>query len=192
MTNQSIPIHQVTPDETALLTQGVTLFNDGLGAGYYDLESLRQWCTTGVIYAAVDPANGTLAGLMNAKVFGPVPDPPFEDYAQRGPVGFLKSLVVHTDYRGQRLGTRLTALTLEWMRDHGAKTFVGLSWDSGSRASSITMLFSMGFRVDKIMTAYWYQESLKHNFGCPVCGNPPCKCDAYLCSRDASVPLNPV
>ncbi len=174
----------MSADETALLVQGVKLLNDGLGQGYYDLESLRKWCTDGAVYAAVDPDADILAGIMNVKMFGGIPDAPFESYADRGPVGFLKSLVVHPDYRGQGLGKRLNEVVFKWFREQGARTLVTLSWESGSAQSSLKMLQSLGFQVDRVMKAYWYQDSLTHNFGCPVCGDPPCRCDAYLCSRN--------
>ncbi len=186
-----LPIHQVSADETDILTQGAKLLNDGLGSGTYDLEHLRQWCADGVLFAAVDPEKNTVAAIMNARVLGPVLESPFDEYSDRGPVGFLRSLVVHPDYRGHGLGTRLTAYIIQWLTDHGAKVFVGLSWDSHSPQSSLKMLLSMGFKVDRVIKAYWHDISLKENFGCPVCGPPPCKCDAFLCSRQGDEYFGP-
>jgi hypothetical protein len=34
------------------------------------------------------------------------------------------------------------------------------------------------FRIE--LPNYWKEDSIKENFTCPVCGNPPCLCSAVI------------
>lgn len=38
----------------------------------------------------------------------------------------------------------------------------------------------LGFKKNILIKKYWEKESLEEQFDCPICGKPPCLCDANI------------
>jgi hypothetical protein len=58
---------------------------------------------------------------------------------------------------------------------------VAVSWLSGRPDASATVLRGLGFTEGRTVERFYYDESVRDGWACPVCGGP-CTCSARLYS----------
>jgi hypothetical protein len=65
------------------------------------------------------------------------------------------------------------------MRERGCTSAVTLSWRSGREGSSAGLFRRLGMREGPTVERFYYDESVRDGWTCPVCGGP-CTCAATL------------
>jgi GNAT superfamily N-acetyltransferase len=159
----------------------VALLNRELGAGMYS--------TGDVLEDAADPRAGVwLLGrpLHGAAVARLMVAADAGYYARFGSavtdlftekVGSFEALAVEPAWRHRGLGRALTTAALEWMWSQGCDAVLTLSWRSGAGDASAGLFRHLGFREGRTVNRFYYEESVRDGWICPVC-HGPCTCAA--------------
>lgn len=95
-------------------------------------------------------------------------------------IGFLKSEAVDTPFRKKGIGHDLMDDAICLMKNHGVTQVYGTAWHGKGYNTSKTILERYGFIKKAILPMFWHKESLEKIYDCPVCGKPPCMCNALL------------
>jgi GNAT superfamily N-acetyltransferase len=168
----------------ATASAAAALFNREMGEGLYRPEWLLEDAASpsaGVWVAGSPvPAGAAVARVLATadgdyyRAFGA---PALDLFAST--VGSFEALAVAPDRRRHGLGSRLTAVCLEWMRERGCTSVVTLSWRSGREDSSAGLFRRLGMSEGPTVERFYYEESVRDGWTCPVCGGP-CTCSATL------------
>jgi GNAT superfamily N-acetyltransferase len=171
---------------TALLSQE-------LGAGLYRPEWLLEDAANPaarVWVAGSPPIAGTAVARLLApqdgeyyRGFGPAA---MDLFAGAGTVGSFEAFAVDPGARGRGLGSRLVSASLDWMREERCAAAITLSWRSGRGGASAGLFRRLGMREGPTVERFYYEESVRDGWTCPVCGGP-CECSATL----FTLPLHP-
>ena len=94
-----------------------------------------------------------------------------------GKVGSYEAVAVERGFRRRGTGRLLTEVALEWMRQQGCDLAVTLAWLSGREDSSPYLFGRLGFREWGTVERFYYEESLRDGWECPVCRGT-CRCSA--------------
>ncbi len=96
-------------------------------------------------------------------------------------IGITKSLAVRNDMRNCGIGTLLFADRMEVFKSKGVEVVLMPGWQKPDGSISInTIARRFGFQQLGVVNNYYYEESLRRGFYCPVCGAPPCQCSAAI------------
>jgi ribosomal protein S18 acetylase RimI-like enzyme len=97
------------------------------------------------------------------------------------PNGIIKTIAVKPNFQQQGYGTSLLLAAIEKMKIlYGTTVFFYLAWTESKSFNFTVKLKNIGFKNIEIIPNYWYDESIKLNYGCIRCGNPPCSCSLTL------------
>lgn len=164
--------------------RAAALLDRELGAGLYTAESLRN--------DAADPTAGvwvsdrtTVAGATLSRLLVPADAGYYERFGPEATglfgatVGSFEALAVEPAARRRGLGSRLTAVSLDWMREQGCDAAITVSWRSGRPDSSVGLFRRLGFREGPTVERFYHAASVRDGWLCPVC-RCPCVCPATL------------
>ena len=70
--------------------------------------------------------------------------------------------------------------TLHLIEEKKVAIMLGFAWKSIEGVNAKRILERNGFRELMEIKKFWNDESLKENYSCPDCGNPPCVCSAII------------
>lgn len=96
-------------------------------------------------------------------------------------IGITKSLAIRNDKQNRGIGTSLFAQRIKNFSRMGAGAIIMPGWqypDGTTTIDGIARRF--GFRKLETVKNYYYHDSIKRQYTCPVCGEPPCKCSAVI------------
>ncbi|HEY8738999.1 MAG TPA: GNAT family N-acetyltransferase [Candidatus Dormibacteraeota bacterium] len=169
------------------------LLNDALGAGLYTVPGLlRDVADPAAHVLAVNGDRGLVGGAVSRLLvpedasyyaaFGAVVEQAFK----AGPIGSFEGLAVAPAARGRGLGSQLLAESVRWIRERGGRSAVALSWVS-RQATSAGLFVRAGFEAGPTIEDFYYQESRRDGWTCPVC-NGPCHCAAQFYWRPIDAP----
>ena len=99
-----------------------------------------------------------------------------------GTVGSFEALAVEPAQRRRGIGAALTEASVDWMRDQGCDAAVTIAWLSGRPGSSASLFRRLGFREGRSVERFYWEESRRDGWACPVCGGP-CTCSATFFAR---------
>lgn len=166
------------------------LLNRELGRGLYPRGRLARDAAdpTAAVWIAIDappqPVGAAVARLLIPEdvtyyeAFGPEAVKLF-----KGEVGSYEAVAVEPGFRRRGTGRLLTEAGLGWMREQGCDVAVTLAWLSGRKDSSPHLFRRLGFHEWGTVNRFYYEESLRDGWECPVCGGP-CRCSATLFTLD--------
>ena len=166
------------------------LLNRELGRGLYPPGRLAMDAAdpTAAVWIAIDaapqPVGAAVARLLIPEdvayyeAFGPEAAKLFN-----GTVGSYEAVAVEPGFRRRGTGRLLTEASLGWMREQGCDVAVTLAWLSGRKDSSPHLFGRLGFHEWGTVKRFYYEESLRDGWECPVCGGP-CRCSATLFTLD--------
>ncbi len=95
-------------------------------------------------------------------------------------LGVIKSIAVDDESKGQGIGTLLIEETMHTFKKRGIHTAFTVAWKSRLGTNLHGVLSQLNFEQLIELPNYWKEDSIKENFTCPVCGNPPCLCSAVI------------
>lgn len=99
---------------------------------------------------------------------------------QKKTIGIIGSIAIASEYRNRGIGgALLRKISVETQIQ--ADIVLSLCWlDKQGQSTFKEMLIRKGFRVVARLQEPWCNDSLKRNYQCAVCGDPPCLCPADL------------
>ena len=179
-------IVKLRPGDGMYAMAAEALLNRELGRGIYALGRLERDAAdpTAAVWIAREagpqPVGAAVARLLIPKDaayyerFGPEAVELFT-----GTVGSYEAVAVERRFRRRGTGRLLTEAGVQWMRRQGCDVAVTLAWLSGRRDSSPHLFRRLGFREWGTVERFYYEESLRDGWECPVCRGP-CRCSATL------------
>jgi len=84
----------------------------------------------------------------------------------------LEVVAVHPKFQKLGFGSMVVKDLLTEMNS----PVVCFAWTSFSEVFLKSVLIKQNFKTIKTSYLHYYKDSLSKNFGCKICGNPPCKC----------------
>jgi ribosomal protein S18 acetylase RimI-like enzyme len=155
-----------------------------IGSGYYSQDELddiyRRSLTKGRMCSFLLKKDGEIFGVrftyppgqwVHGKGDGLSPEKwPFamKDTA------YFQSLFLSNQVQGEGWGGKLSAKSIEVLKEIGTKGIVCHSWKESPNNSSTRYLEKIGFQKIKEHPLYWQHV----NYNCTRCGKPPCQCTA--------------
>jgi len=179
-------IVKLRPGDGIYAMAAEAILNRELGRGIYALGRLSRDAAdpTAAVWIARE-AGPRPVGAAVARLLIPEDAAYYERFGPdavrlfTGTVGSYEAVAVEPGFRRRGTGRLLTEAGLEWMRRQGCDVAVTLAWLSGRSDSSPHLFRSLGFREWGTVTRFYYAESLRDGWECPVCRGP-CRCPATL------------
>ena len=180
-----VSVRPITPEDRE---QVLALWEGQLGAGYADDSkidaALNDGTGTILLVAEARQQDAGLVGfaigrLMHGEELAEYIGLPqgLLDVTER--VGLLDVNCVAAEWQGQGIGSRLTGARLDQFEDRGCGSAYAVCWvreETDSRA----VVSKFGLEEIAYLPEYWREDSLEHEYTCPDCGTPPCRCDAAI------------
>ena len=151
-----------------------------------ELEGYYASCSSDIITLEKD---GIIQGFSIVQVVSPeelkeilfceIPKPILE----LEKIGYRKMTAVSPEFQRIGVAKRLFESGNNWMKEHGAEVILSAVWIKKGKTTFGQMLVKQGFEPLVFAKNYWKNDSLKRKFICPVCGEPPCECDAMVYAK---------
>lgn len=104
-----------------------------------------------------------------------------EDFKNTNHIGFIKTIAVQDKCQNLGLGTKLLKTVLDALNKKEVDKFISTAWEHSGVTNISSLLKKFGFVEKFKIRNYWYEDSLKKKYLCPVCGNPcHCNCVVYI------------
>lgn len=97
-------------------------------------------------------------------------------------VGYVKTVAVNPEFSGQGIGTKLVAESIACLEKLGVTKFRTTAWKHDGIVNSDVIFRRNGFTPVREIPDFWYADSLKRRFVCPVCGEV-CRCACVVYER---------
>lgn len=95
-------------------------------------------------------------------------------------IGITKIVVIKDQYKKKGIGIDLLNDSLQLIEEKKVAIMLGFAWKSKEGVNAKRILERNGFQELIEVRKFWNDESLKENYSCPDCGNPPCVCSAII------------
>ena len=95
-------------------------------------------------------------------------------------IGYRKMTAVSPEFQGMGVAKKLFELGNNWLKEHGAEVILSAVWIKDGTSTFGDLLEKQGFERLVFVKEYWKKDSINRNFVCPICGDPPCVCDAMV------------
>jgi GNAT superfamily N-acetyltransferase len=183
-------VSPLAPGDAAAAAAAAALLCGELGEGLYRPEWLLEDAAAPTAHVLMVRApEREMVGTSVARVMTPADSGYYRAFGVEalelfaGTVGSFEAVAVAPGHRRLGIGRRLMAASLDWMRERGCTVAVSVSWQSGREGGSAGMFGRAGMEEGPTVERFYYEESLRDGWACPVCGMP-CRCAATLFTRD--------
>jgi ribosomal protein S18 acetylase RimI-like enzyme len=95
-------------------------------------------------------------------------------------VVYLKSVIVHPDYRRQKIATNLIAAIEVMGEKQGITHYYAEAWSTLTGLTSGLLFEKLGYRIVRQIDHFWFDDSLIQGYACSECGQAPCCCSAVI------------
>ena len=95
-------------------------------------------------------------------------------------IGITKIVVIKEQFKKKGIGIDLLNDSLRLIEEKKVAIMLGFAWKSKKGVNAKRILERNGFHELIEVKKFWFDESLKENYSCPDCGNPPCVCSAII------------
>ncbi len=93
--------------------------------------------------------------------------------------GYFQTLAVKSSLQGKGIGVRLMDCLFKNLEKYNIETVYTTAWKNEVAFNSKALLGKYSFNFKKEIPEYWFEESLRYQYHCPVC-QTPCKCTALI------------
>jgi GNAT superfamily N-acetyltransferase len=179
-----VTVAELRAGEERRADQVAALLNGQLGNGLYSAEGLLADAAAPGAAVMVAEAPGVV-GAAVSRLLRPADLSYYDRFGAEGRrllgglPGSLEALAVEPAFRRRGVGALLAQASLSWMRGQGCSVLVTLAWRSGRDDESLPLFRRLGFREGATVDRFYFEESLRDGWSCPVCG-PGCTCAATL------------
>lgn len=90
---------------------------------------------------------------------------------------------VSPEFQGMGVAKKLFVMGNKWLMKQGAEVILSAVWMKDGTSTFGELLVKQGFERLVFVKEYWKKDSLTRKFICPVCGEPPCECDAMVYAK---------
>lgn len=160
-----------------------SISNACFGLNYITTKLLSNMLSEPGIYNKIVLEN-KLIGFCLAQILNTeTKDLEFEipDLQQEEKIAVIKTIAIHPNYQRKGFGTQLLKQVVHQI--NGVAEVYSIyypSWIESESDGFSKSVKNEGFKEFKLYQNFWLNDSLKHNYTCIRCGNPPCKCSMKL------------
>ncbi|MEX0966154.1 MAG: hypothetical protein WD077_02875 [Bacteroidia bacterium] len=99
------------------------------------------------------------------------------------PIGYRKITAVKKSLSGRGIGSLLVAAGMAELQKH-SKAVVSVAWKSSDGGVHIGKLAQKHDWIPmREIAHYWREDSIKNQYSCSSCGQPPCTCSAVVYAK---------
>lgn len=95
-------------------------------------------------------------------------------------LGIFRSVVVAEGRRDKGIASALMKESLHELSKKGVSVILMLGWKHGGEVPIGKLATKFKFKQVARIPGLWTESSIEEGFTCPVCGPPPCKCEAIV------------
>lgn len=165
----------------------ITLSNLLLGKDYLTPSLLQEYLANDNKIAFVVKAENQIIGFLLIQICDPkevtslalTEKEWFSNLFNNYPLGVIKTIAIHPNYKQQGIGTALTKKGVEKLTKSCEK-IISICWNQKEATSFNFVLEKCGLQNLKEIKNFWKNDSLTKEYNCPICGDPPCVCSAFI------------
>lgn len=166
----------------------ISIAKNSLGKGYITLSELRSYLEEDSKVCLVAKTKGKISGFQLMKRCNPSDLNVLANsqkiwfrsrYKNYSSFGVLKTLVVLPENQKQGIGTMLTKKSIEILQE-SSKKIISICWENDGVAPVLGLLQKFGMKQINRFDLFWAKDSLEKKYRCIICGEPPCKCSAFI------------
>ncbi len=177
----------VKPMKHADLLAVLQIADDAFGKSYIEKETLLN---PKIFTQVATTDSGGIVGFSCGMVqdsellnntLGSLPQSIRQQVAGCHKIGITKSLAIRNDMKNSGVGALLFSHRMETFKAKGVEAILMPGWQKPDGTTSINNIaHRFGFQQLGVVNNYYYEESLRRGYYCPVCGAPPCQCSAVM------------
>ncbi len=185
---------EIVAIESGHIPKILSIANTELGKGYLKKEYLLHPDT--LVHVAVNEHDevvgfscGKVVKTEELKRFTNKKFPPhiLNQLPKKKNIGVTLSLAVERSVQRTGIGTMLFESRNRAFFNSGAACILMTGWQKPDGTTAIKPLAEKyRFVPIGIIPKFFYRESLERNYTCPVCGPPPCLCNAVVYWREST------
>ena len=153
------------------------------GLNYITTELLSSMLAEPGIFNKIELENNLIGFCLVQITSGKVKDFEFEipEIVKEEEIAIVKTIAIHPNYQRKGFGTQLLKQVVQQINSQPTISSVYYpSWIESESDGFSKTVKNEGFKEIKLYQNFWLNDSLKHNYTCIRCGNPPCKCSMQL------------
>lgn len=98
-------------------------------------------------------------------------------------IGLVASVAIDPAYSQRGIGTKLISHCIKELENKGLNILLMTGWKSKKGIHIGSIAEKHGFEKLIEISDFWKEDSIKNQYFCQSCGNPPCKCTAVVYIR---------
>jgi len=98
-------------------------------------------------------------------------------------LGILASVATDPSYSGRGIGSALVGYCIDELEKKGLNVLVMTGWKSDKGVHIGSIAKNHGFEAILEVPEFWKEDSIRNQYACPSCGQPPCLCTALVYVR---------
>jgi ribosomal protein S18 acetylase RimI-like enzyme len=171
-------------------TEVLALSDKLLGKNYLETVDLSTYLNSSDKAAMVATFNQELAGfiLLHTVTLSELLEMSVCDhdwfisqYSNTKTIGVLKTIAVDPTWKNKGIATALTHEGIKYLKLKN-RAIISMCWDQKEDTPFAHVLVKCGFQLIRTIPSYWSEDSLNKEYGCKICGPPPCLCNAMIFS----------
>ncbi len=164
----------------SLQDEVLAIADQRLGRGYLTVDSFT--CSGAIVLVAIEFGKAVGFVLFHIKEQIDFPVELTKMFGQPHRSVYVKSIAVKEENEQKGFATALLKMVINIGMRQNALCCYGHVWIAGNNGASARIFESLGFEEVMEIADFWYLDSVKKQFQCPVCGFP-CHCKAHLVCR---------
>lgn len=180
------------------IPQILDISDEELGKDYINYDMLKKITTDADDYIcklAYNPNEAKIVGFCLCMIIVPqdinniirIPEdktPRALIYSER--IGVIKTVAVDKKYQGYGIGREIVKDCFNELLQKQVQSMFSIAWKNNEKTNIHGILTGLGFKELIEIPKYWSEDSMKKEYICPVCGQPPCQCSAVIYTQSIS------
>lgn len=167
----------------------VEISGSRLGDSYLSPETVNTAINDDNMIVAVISSQGEIAAFATSMIVdaeyarrdthGNLP----ESHLQAEKLAVIKTVAASQKFSGYRVATTLVARLIEELQARGVTAIYSTAWIQSGNVNIGGTLSRNGFWSYAQSDRHWYEDSIREQYTCAECGEPPCCCAAMIFVR---------